>query len=258
MQQKNKMTENITSLKTFASDSGLDDQNKHLWVKGASLFVDQLNSLIEKGGFTFRDLDIISFDNVDSEALGLVLSNQGSDKSTVHNYHLLYSHILRDLGKEKPLNILEIGLGTNDPNLVSTMGVNGTVGASVRSFKEFLPNANIYGCDIDVKTLFREDRIDTCYVDQLNSDSFGNIRHSFGEIKYDLIIDDGLHSIGANFNTLLFALDNVKEGGWIVIEDIHKRNNWHAIIYILSNRRDYKTWYISSKSAYIFCAKRLH
>ena len=33
--------------------------------------------------------------------------------------------------------------------------------------------------------------------------TFDNIKKTFGNIEYDLIIDDGLHSIGANFNTLL-------------------------------------------------------
>jgi hypothetical protein len=69
----------------------------------------------------------------------------------------------------------------------------------------------------------------TAYVDQLDIKTFNGIITSFGDIKYDLIIDDGLHSIGANLNTLLFALQNIKSGGWIVIEDIYKINNWYII-----------------------------
>lgn len=86
------------------------------------------------------------------------------------------------------------------------MGSSARPGASLYAFKEYLPNANIYGCDIDKDILFENEGIKTCFVDQLDSTTFENISNSFGKIKYDLIIDDGLHSIGANLNTLLFAL----------------------------------------------------
>ena len=45
-------------------------------------------------------------------------------------------------------------MGTNNPNLVSTMGSSGRPGASLYAFKEYLPNAIIYGADIDKDILF--------------------------------------------------------------------------------------------------------
>jgi hypothetical protein len=99
---------------------------------------------------------------------------RGSDK-TFNKYHILYTHILIQLGVENPLNVLEIGIGTNNPNLISTMGVDGTPDASVRALRDFLPNAHIYGTDIDKDILFQEERIKTTYVDQLNSIIFDQI-----------------------------------------------------------------------------------
>ena len=37
---------------------------------------------------------------------------------------------------------------------------------------------------------------------------------------FDLIIDDGLHMQSANLNTIRFALQKLKLGGLLVIEDI--------------------------------------
>ena len=127
------------------------------------------------------------------------------------------------------------------------MGSGGRPGASLYAFKEYLPKANIYGADIDKNILFNEDRIKTCFVDQLDLKSFENIKNTFGEIQYDLIIDDGLHSIGANLNTLLFALDNVKLNGWIVIEDIHIPDNWYTIHYFLSKSNKYNCELIKAR-----------
>ena len=155
------------------------------------------------------------------------------------------------------LNILEIGLGTNNPTLVSSMGSGGRPGASLYAFKQYLPNANIYGADIDKNILFNEERINTCYVDQLDIKTFDNIKNTFGNIKYDLIIDDGLHSIGANLNTLLFALNNIKINGWIIIEDIHIPDNWFSIKYILSKNKNINTYFIKAKNGYLFVLKRI-
>jgi hypothetical protein len=44
-----------------------------------------------------------------------------------------------------------------------------------------------------------------------------------GSEPFDLIIDDGLHALGANANTLLFALRSVRPGGFVVIEDVTVR-----------------------------------
>ena len=66
----------------------------------------------------------------------------------------------------------------------------GRPGASLYAFKQYLPNANIYGADIDKNILFNEERINTCYVDQLDIKTFDNIKNTFGNIKYDLIIVD--------------------------------------------------------------------
>ena len=72
------------------------------------------------------------------------------------------------------MNILEIGLGTNNVDVVSNMGRDGIPGASLRAFRDYLINSKIYGADIDKSILFSEERIETYFVDQTNDTSFEN------------------------------------------------------------------------------------
>ena len=43
---------------------------------------------------------------------------------------------------------------------------------------------------------------------------------TFGSQRFDLVIDDGLYAPGANLNVLEFALQHLRPGGYVVIEDI--------------------------------------
>ena len=100
--------------------------------------------------------------NSDTDLLGKILRYHGSDKSTKHNFHLIYGHLLKGR-RNQSLKILEIGLGTNNPSLKSNMGIYGTPCASVRAFRDWAPNAQVYGADIDPDILVQEDRIKTYF-----------------------------------------------------------------------------------------------
>lgn len=251
----------ISLLNQFSASSANDDKNIHLWLKGASLLMDQYVKLINilDPSYSQEIVPMENFENENSDKMGVVLQNSGSDKSTVHNYHHLYSFILNKFENNSDCNILEIGMGTNNPNLVSTMGSDGVPGAALFAFSKYFDKANIYGADIDRNIIFNKDNIKTCYVDQLNLDSFEDLNTTFGNIKYDLIIDDGLHSIGSNFNTLLFALEHVKPDGWIVIEDISKFyvTNWFTIDYMLKRVDNIKTYMINSRVAHVYAIHKL-
>jgi hypothetical protein len=143
--------------------------------------------------------------------LGKLFTIYGSDK-TSHQYHLIYGKIM--IGVK---DLLEIGLGTNNTKFVSTMGVDGKPGASLRAFRDFLPEASIYGADIDRGALFNEDRIETFYLDQTDFAAYRGL-----PVKtYDIIIDDGLHTVDANLTVLIYAMEALRPGAWLVIEDIH-------------------------------------
>jgi len=151
--------------------------------------------------------------------LGELLDFHGSDKNYLHFYTPCYADIFVKLG-EKQVQILEMGLGTNNIDTASNMGENGKPGASLRAFRDFLPHGQIFDVYIDERILFNEERIRTAFVDQLNPETLQKLPQKFGVEGFDLIIDDGLHNSEANLNTLLFAMNAVKVGGFIVIEDI--------------------------------------
>jgi len=40
------------------------------------------------------------------------------------------------------------------------------------------------------------------------------------DCQLDVIIDDGLHCPNANIASFIFALRNLRSGGWFIVEDI--------------------------------------
>lgn len=143
----------------------------------------------------------------------------GSDKSTTHNYHLIYGAILPCLTINT--KILEIGLGSNNTEVISNMGRHGMPGASLRAFMDCVPSALIHGADIDQSIVVEGAEI--FYVDQRNTETFAQITKR-GQILYDLIIDDGMHTADTNLNTLNFAISALSSNGVCVIEDINESN----------------------------------
>lgn len=181
-----------------------------------------------------------------SNCIKNLFNKYGSDKSYSHDYHLFYAEVFEKLPQTTPLNILEIGLGSQNPAIPSRMSGQFSIGSSLRAYREFFPNANIFGGDIDKDILFTEDRINTSYVNQLDIDSFEEMQKQFNYPIFDLIIEDGLHSFVASLNTLNFALQYTKNNSIIVLEDLSNIDLWQIICQILKNNQ-YKTQLINSK-----------
>lgn len=226
-----------------------NDNFPDVWGKSISIIFPQLAELTKKIGYTKEIINVEDLNSAYHNELSFLFNSYGSDKSTKHNYHYIYSHIF---GQISVKNLIEIGLGTNNTDVISNMTENGKPGASLRAFSQFLADSNIYGADIDKRILFNEDRIQTYYVDQMDIDTFSNIP----DIKYDLIIDDGLHQVSASLNTLIWAIDRLSYGGFIVIEDIIKIEPWITISYILESLMKYQTKIIRCRYSYAFLAKK--
>jgi hypothetical protein len=149
-----------------------------------------------------------------------VMTCHGSDKGRWHNYTTVYSALFGKR-REDPLSILELGLGTNNQDLVSSMGVNGRPGASLRGWRELFPRALVYGADIDRDILFEDDRIKTFYCDQLDRTAIRELWSQPGlQSGVDIIIDDGLHTFEGNTSFLDESLEHLRPGGVYVVEDI--------------------------------------
>lgn len=211
----------IDALPAFAANSSGTYRNKaRLALRSANETVPLLARLCQRQASGIEPIDIDSrLSSPSTDQLSEMLQKHGSDKSRFHNYHMVYGNLFEDRTKVK--KVFEIGLGTNNPEVVSSMGFHGTPGASLRAFRDFFPNAHIFGADIDTRVLFQEDRINTFYIDQLTDASFEELpAEASGDL--DLFIDDGLHSPDANLRSLVFGLKAVRPGGFVVIEDIRE------------------------------------
>ena len=147
-------------------------------------------------------------------------SDKGFGPHGKHNYTQFYYEIFAPV-VDKVESFLEIGLGTNNLDVPSNMGAGGTPGASLRGWRSFFENANIYGGDVDKRILFEEERIKTFYIDQLDPVVIAAAMDGLELEKFDVILDDGLHRYQANRNFHEKAQQHVKEGGVFIIEDIN-------------------------------------
>ena len=189
------------------------------------------------------------------DSLGRLFDQHGSDKANeCRSYHPFYAAALKS--PETVKCIVEVGLGTNNTDVVSNMGSGGKPGASLRAFRAFCPNARIIGADIDRRILFNEERIETHYIDQTCKDAI----ETFGRVvpdDVDLFIDDGLHSPHANINTMTLGLSKIRIGGWMVVEDIGSAALpiWAVVAALLPSR--FSARLLNRGSAYLFVVKRL-
>ena len=170
--------------------------------------------------------------------LNCVLANlcdhYGSDKGEIkssghpypwpsHSYTDYYKRLFWNC-RESVGKVFECGLGTSNPNIPSSMGASGKPGASLRVWRDYFPNAMIYGGDIDKNILFSEDRIETFYLDQLDPVAIEKFWLQVNEDSFDLMIDDGLHIFEAGSSLFTNSIDKLSSSGIYVIEDVNKQD----------------------------------
>jgi hypothetical protein len=197
------------SLEWWEPNPGLELLNQKLW---------------KRYGKTIQ----CNFENALSNRLKESFNGHGSDKASNHNYHLIYALIFEML--EDLTSILEIGIGSQNPQIDSSMQDTFKPGGSLRAWSKMFPQAKIYGADIDETIFINEGLVSSHYVNQLDTNSVENLARIVnldlgGDI--DLIIDDGLHAPSASINSLdgLFSL--LSSRGVYVVEDI--RPNFRGI-----------------------------
>ena len=156
-----------------------------------------------------------------------IMNRHGSDKgSGHHNYTKLYHRLFEKL-RNSPINILEIGIGSINPHIPSNMecGRNYVPGSSIRGWREYFPNSTVYCCDIDTDTFKYVDNIYNVkpfYLDMTNQNCIDDVcRGILHDVKFDIIIDDGLHHFPTNCNLMKSLLSKLKPvNSFYIIEDI--------------------------------------
>lgn len=151
-------------------------------------------------------------------ALAELFQAEGTDK-------LCYSEgyeLLLGPRRNSIMNVLEIGIGTLDPQANSSMLGWGEEhyrpGGSLRAWRDYFPQAQIVGIDVQPDTQFTSDRITTAICDSTDADAVRQFLA--GQPKFDFIVDDGSHRPADQLATLTNLLSAVSPGGLYLIEDI--------------------------------------
>lgn len=195
-----------------------------------------------------------------TDSLADLFTKFGSDKAIMHDYWKLYEPELMSMAS-KQIRILELGLGTNNPNIPSNMGGNFVPCGSLRAFREFVKNAEIFGADIDREILVQEERIKTCWVNQLSHRSFKGILQMTEHKGLDMVIVDGLHQPYADLVSVSKILPYIKIKGVMYIEDIENSKVvkffWRFCSLVLPRKR-FTSELIPMQGGLVYKIERLH
>lgn len=149
----------------------------------------------------------------------------GCDKtvSIFHDYTPFYDQLLQG---RTVTRVLEIGIGS-----VASMShvKDYKPGASLRMWREYFPEAMIWGLDNDPGVMINERHILSLPCDQGNELSLTRVAYDLGH--FDLIIDDGSHQLphqALTANTLIPKL--LSPTGVYVIEDVIWRRELYALL----------------------------
>ncbi len=148
--------------------------------------------------------DVLSFDTLnDNMTLKEAFDFYESDKSSDHSYDEIYTQTLSHL-KDHKLNILEIGVYK---------------GASLNGWSAYFKNANVYGVDIDsnVRMHTYNDNVKIFICDATDEKC---LEESLGDLKFDIIIDDGSHAASHQKKTFEILEKYMKRNSYYFIEDI--------------------------------------
>ena len=189
----------------------------------------KIKFLGKKKNMSFSYLSNSKNNNQLTDLMNLFGSDKGG-RNNHHNFASYYSEIF--FHKRNDIkNFLEIGLGTNNTSVLSNMGPNGIPLASLRAWRDYFKNANIYGADIDKNILKNEDRIETFYVDQTDPITIKEMFKNIGEKKFDIILEDGLHEYNANICFFENAIEYLEPNGTYIIEDVYYKDQDKFIKY---------------------------
>jgi predicted O-methyltransferase YrrM len=137
--------------------------------------------------------------------LCLLALQHSTDKAphTGHAYTPYYHELFKDR-RESVRKVLEIGID---------------VGASLRMWRDYFPNAQIYALDCEQSKLVNDGRIHSFLCNQGDANSLLEASRWAGQ-DFDLILDDGSHDPAHQILTARMLVRLLAPDGVYVIEDV--------------------------------------
>ena len=121
-----------------------------------------------------------------------------------HGYDSFYSKLFDNI-KDNVEHFLEIGIDQ---------------GASLLAWRDYFSNATIF--DIVIPSAVQNvERIKYDVADQSNISNLVNTMNKWGNPQFDIILDDGGHTVKQQRTSIETLWKFVKPGGYYIIEDLH-------------------------------------
>ena len=151
-----------------------------------------------------------------------------------HSYTPVYHEMFKDMRTDVK-KVLEMGIGFEGTmrHVQKTTGSPYITGASLYMWRDYFPNAQIYGADISRKAMFKANRIETILCDETNPDAVKKLIHRTGS-DVDIFIDDGDHTHTVQLALAKTILPLLNKDVIYVIEDVYSPKR------ILSGLEDYE------------------
>jgi len=131
------------------------------------------------------------------------LATHLTDKHTSHSYLDVYQPLFNDI-QLTTKNILEIGIQYGGGHLL---------------WHDFFPTATIYGCDInDAPNVLKN--LDRMVLYKANAYDINFINNNFQNVNFDIIIDDGPHTIESMLFFAKYYSLLLSSNGVLIIEDV--------------------------------------
>jgi hypothetical protein len=151
-----------------------------------------------------------------------LVDNSRTDKNTGHSYLPIYEEILSRM-KYTAKNVIEIGIGPFK-EIHHYPGLPGN-GGSIKLWADYFNNATVYAADIiTYENVYDEikdnDKIKIYAGVDAYDESF--VKDTFIDkgIKFDMVLDDGPHSLESMKQCIRLYLPLLMENGVLIIEDV--------------------------------------
>jgi hypothetical protein len=142
----------------------------------------------------------------------------GTDKcgQICRPYTSFYYKLLKDK-QETIKKVLELGIGYEGN--IRYSHPNYRKGASLYMWRDFFPNAQIYGADVIPETMFEDERIKTFFCDERRRSDLRKLIEETGS-DINLFVADGSHLKRNQIRTCLTIKPLLKKDAIYVIEDV--------------------------------------
>lgn len=150
----------------------------------------------------------------------------GTDKcpQLKHSYTPFYHELFKDR-RESVKKVVEMGIGYYKTIQEVAVIYDGQLkryyqkGASLKMWRDYFPNAQIYGADIAPETLIENERIMSFVCDETKEEQIVNLINQTGQ-DIDIFIDDGSHKWHHQAYLAKTVLPLLKKDVVYIIEDV--------------------------------------